>query len=756
MKYALATILSLLITIGSAQDFYDINTVQTIEITFDQPNWDALMDAQKAGDEDYIMASSVSINGIAYDSIGVKYKGNSTYSANRTKNGLHIEMDTYKDHDHQGYTDIKLSNGYKDPSFVREVLSYDIIRQYMDAPLSNYADVYINGDLIGLYSNSEAISKKFVNNRFGSKRNTFIKCNPIDGAGPQSNDLPDLVYMGQDSTDYYAAYELKSDHGWQDLIDFCDTLTNHTDAIEQVLDVDRALWMLALDNTLVNLDSYIGRFTQNYYLYQNDYGQMMPVIWDLNESLGVFSSTGSSNLNSTTQKQQMSHLLHANDSGFPLVQKLLSIPTYRKMYLAHIKTILTENFQNGHYATTAQLLQDVATESVQNDPNAFFTYNQFITNLNNDINSGGGPGGIRAPGITTLMDGRSSYLLGLPDFTATQPVISDVVAADTPILFDDVTIRATVVDADEVSMGYRYDQQAPFVSVPMFDDGAHDDGAAGDGIYGAALPLASASIQYYIYGQNETIGAFSPARAAYEYYTLTASSQAGDLVINEVLASNDSIASDQDQEFDDWIELYNNTDQAIDLSGYLLSDNSESLGKWAFPEGTTIGGSDYLIIWADSDEDQEGLHASFKLSAGGEAVFLSDPDSMIVDQVSFEDQTTDISYGRFPNGTGGFQTMTPTFNTQNTVTTNTDDPAYHQLTVSLFPNPVSDLLSVNVETGIRKVLVYTIDGMLLQDHQFQGQQSVNIDVSSVQKGIYLLKIYDTQASFTTKQVAIYK
>jgi len=100
--------------------------------------------------------------------------------------------------------------------------------------------------------------------------------------------------------------------------------------------------------------------------------------------------------------------------------------------------------------------------------------------------------------------------------------------------------------------------------------------------------------------------------------------------------------------------------------------------------------------------------------------------------------------------------MTPTFNTQNTVTTNTDDPAYHQLTVSLFPNPVSDLLSVNVETGIRKVLVYTIDGMLLQDHQFQGQQSVNIDVSSVQKGIYLLKIYDTQASFTTKQVAIYK
>ena len=97
-------------TAALAQGFYDESTIQTIEITFAESNWDALLDAEKAGNEDYIMAQSVTINGIVYDSVGVKYKGNSTYNANQTKNPFHIELDTYKEHNHEGYKDIKLSN----------------------------------------------------------------------------------------------------------------------------------------------------------------------------------------------------------------------------------------------------------------------------------------------------------------------------------------------------------------------------------------------------------------------------------------------------------------------------------------------------------------------------------------------------------------------------------------------------------------------------------------------------------------------
>jgi len=393
MKNTIILLCFLMGSFATAQDFYDLNTIQTIEITFAQSNWDQLLDNEYASTGGYIMAQSVTINGEVFDSVGVKYKGNSTYQSTQTKNPLHIELDTYKDHIYEAYTDIKLSNVAKDPSFLREVLSYQILRQYMDAPLSNYANVYVNGSLIGLYSNSESISKKFVDDRFYSKNNAFIKCNPPAGAGPQTNDFPSLEYLGQDSTDYYDAYELKSDAGWGDLIDLCDSLQNNMADIEEILDVDRALWMLAFNNALVNLDSYSGQFVQNYYLYRDDHGRFLPVVWDLNESFGRFSMSGSGNLNSTTAKQQMSHLLHENDSNYPLIQQLLSVPTYKKKYVAHLKTMMLENFANNSYYQTGLDLQNLVDGSVQADQNKFFTYNNFVSNLTSDVGGGGGPGG---------------------------------------------------------------------------------------------------------------------------------------------------------------------------------------------------------------------------------------------------------------------------------------------------------------------------------------------------------------------------
>ncbi|MEZ4650018.1 MAG: lamin tail domain-containing protein [Candidatus Eisenbacteria bacterium] len=108
-------------------------------------------------------------------------------------------------------------------------------------------------------------------------------------------------------------------------------------------------------------------------------------------------------------------------------------------------------------------------------------------------------------------------------------------------------------------------------------------------------------------------------------------------------------------EADDWIELFNPTSEAIPLGGDYLSDDPLDPGKWAFPGGTTIDAGGYLIIWADDDAIQEGLHASFKLSAGGESVVFSNPDFSVVDSTSFGAQTTDHSMARIPNGTGPFR-----------------------------------------------------------------------------------------------------
>ena len=744
MKYFFTTLFVLLGTMTYAQDFYDMDNIQTIEVTFAQSNWDALMDAQKAGDEEYIMAQSVTINGVTYDSIGVKYKGNSSYRANQIKNPWHIELDTYKEQDHEGYTDIKLASGYNDPSFLRDVLGYQILRQYMDAPLANYANLYVNGNLIGLYANTESVSKKFVKSRFGSKNNAFVKCNPPDGAGRQSTDFPNLVYLGQDSTDYFAAYEIKSDEGWQELIDLCDTLTNHFDDIEKILDVDRALWMLAFDNVIVNLDSYLGQFAQNYYLYRSDHQQFLPIVWDLNESFGVFSQTGTLNLNNTASKQQLTPLLHASDADWPLVRQLLSVPMYKRMYIAHIKTMLLENFDNDAYYETALSLQATIDASVQADPNKFFTYNNFVDNITTDI---GGGRGRSTPGITNLMDARTSYLLGLSDFTQTQPTISTIALSnDAPTINETITITASITDANMVFLGYRSEIVAPFTKIQMFDDGAHNDGAANDGTYGVELAVANASVQYYIYAENDNAGMFSPQRAQHEYHTITATSSTvvGDLVINEFMASNDSTVADQDGEFDDWIELYNNTNSSIDLEGYYLSDDATDLTQWAFPAGTVIAANGYLTIWADDDDDQEGLHANFKLSASGESIFLVDNTGIILDEVSYVDQTTDISYGRSPNGTGDFQEMTPTFNTENTgMTTSTYTSNLSPTILKAYPNPVNESFYLEINDDAQKeraVFIYNLNGTVVYQNTISS--NTHIDAANWAAGMYIVRVED--------------
>jgi hypothetical protein len=138
-----------------------------------------------------------------------------------------------------------------------------------------------------------------------------------------------------------------------------------------------------------------------------------------------------------------------------------------------------------------------------------------------------------------------------------------------------------------------------------------------------------------------------------------------EVVINELMPVNTTTIADNYGEFDDWIELFNLTGSAIDLSGYYLSDSKKEPSKWQFPAGTSIAGNGYLIIWTDKDTTQFGLHANFKLSSSGEEVLLSKPDVMVIDKVVFPAQDIELSFSRSPNGTGSFKWQTPTFNRSN-------------------------------------------------------------------------------------------
>lgn len=136
----------------------------------------------------------------------------------------------------------------------------------------------------------------------------------------------------------------------------------------------------------------------------------------------------------------------------------------------------------------------------------------------------------------------------------------------------------------------------------------------------------------------------------------------GDLVVNEFMASNASQGEDENGENDDWIEIYNRGDAAIDLSGYTVTDKLSEPAKYLIESGhsatVTIQPGGYLLIWCDSTPDQGPLHTSFNLSAGGEDIGLYEPDGTAVAEITYAAQTTDVSYGRLADGGDVWATFT--------------------------------------------------------------------------------------------------
>ena len=132
------------------------------------------------------------------------------------------------------------------------------------------------------------------------------------------------------------------------------------------------------------------------------------------------------------------------------------------------------------------------------------------------------------------------------------------------------------------------------------------------------------------------------------------------LVINEFMAKNDGFVRDPQGDYDDWIEIYNYGDNTVDIGGLYLTDDMLVPGGWRVPDNnpaaTTIKPQGYLLIWADGETNEGILHASFKLSTGGEQIGLFEADGItLIDGVTFGPQAEESSYGRLPDGSDNWQ-----------------------------------------------------------------------------------------------------
>ncbi len=721
-----------------AQTLYNVNSIQKIEINFSAADWDFRMDTAKAGQEGYLMADWVKVNGIQYDSVGIKYKGSSSYDSTKIKNPLHIKFDKYKNQNHDGFDDIKLSNGFGDPSMIREVLAYQVLANYMHCPRSNFAQVYINGNYFGIYSSAEDISKKFLADHFYSNQGTFVKCNPTISVGPTTKS--NFKYLGVDSNLYNPYYEIKSDYGWNDVVNLCDSVTNNPASYDQILDLDRVIWMLAFNNAFVNLDSYSGVFAQNHYIYRDPTNHYNPVIWDLNMCFGAFPFAGSGNVSmgnqTPTSMQQFSPSNHSVDTYWPIINAIQANDSYRKKYIAHMKTLLNEVILSNQCSTLANQLRTLIDTAVLSDLNKKFTYAQFQGAMNTDIVNGS----YTVPGIQNLLDGRATYLQSLPEFTAIAPSISAITPSNAAPNYNTVvTITANITNINSVYIAYRFNKTLKFQKLTMYDDGAHNDGAANDNVFGADINMAGAVMQYYIYAENANAGMFSPQRAEHEFYSLVVSNvnpSLGSIVINELLAENKDNQRDEYNDKEDWLEIYNTTGQTINMSSVYLSNNKLIPLKWKFPADTYILPNGYLTIWTDDDSLETILHSNFKLNKDTGFVSMSTA-ATILDSISFSGQMADTSWGRYPNGSGNFILMNTTYGYEN----NNFPLAASNIhstkqSLSLYPNPTDQTLTIAFD-GQKEVAIFSIFGIKI--NSCSGNQKIIVNTSQWANGMYFVK-----------------
>ena len=193
---------------------------------------------------------------------------------------------------------------------------------------------------------------------------------------------------------------------------------------------------------------------------------------------------------------------------------------------------------------------------------------------------------------------------------------------------------------------------------------------------------------------------------------------------------------------EDWLEIVNNEDVAVDLAGYYLTDRLNQPMKWQFPLGipdsTVIQPGEFKLIWADEDNAQGWNHTNFKFNSGGEVIVLRSVDGFsIADSVHFNVIPTDHSLGRSPDVTGPWQIFPPGSTTPeycNVCTTSIEqipDQVTDMSENHFFPNPIRSGAFITINSPSE---LHDMNGRKIIDYQTSGVHLLN-----VAPGLYILR-----------------
>ncbi len=640
---------------------YDEGVLRTLFLQFEDEDWlDEMHDFYRT---DVPVPADLIVSGHRYRNVGVRYRGNSSFRSvpAELKRSIDIEVN-HGDPDQRllGYKTLNLLNAHDDPTFMREVLYSRIGRHYIPAFKGNFVKLVVNGVSWGIYPNIQQYNNDFLKEWFGSRGGVRWK-----GRGS-------LTFEGTEKGAYEGRYILKTDDAsgkaWNGLIELCRLLKETPDeslveTLNPILNIDGALWSIALENVFVD-EGYLIRGS-DYNLFRDVNGRFHLLQHDGNEVLNRPGGPGIPRGMDATELP----LYHESDNpGRPLVHRMLSNPVLRARYTAHVRTIIDEWLTWDRIAPVVEQYRSLIAAEVEKDVRKESSYEDFDRGDVHTVKGG------RVLGIKEFVEKRRNFLLGHSELQAPTVSVTSIVVnegTEQPVAGRTTPIKVSLgggADVDSVGVYWATARHAPFQYVELRSEGSRP----GDRVFESSLPAFPVNTQVYYYaevrsGGESLVSVFEPRKAEAEplTYVVRAAAPAESVVlINEVLAENRTAVEDPQGDYEDFIELYNTSDRSVSLSGMYLSDSRENPRKYAFPEGTKIAANGYLVVWADENgKAKKGLHANFKLSSKGEAVRLIDSDARgnrVLSEVVFADQKPDRSMARFPGVKGSFRSAVPT------------------------------------------------------------------------------------------------
>jgi len=618
-----------------SQKVLDPYTISTVRITMDPDDYNFLL--TNIDNNEYLLANmtyeSPTIPLTTIEQVGIRLRGAVARGVRKKSFKISFRAFGHDDREFHSLRKLNLNCDFQDIHLMRAKTCTDLFRLMgVDAARVGYSKLFINGEYRGLFANSEDIDKAFLETRFGDNNGNLYKC---DGASLQNGSGGYRLTTNEDFPDY------------SDILEFINVLNNtpadrFKEEIEKVFDVDEMLMYLACNVLLGAWDDY-WVLAKNYYIYHDLISDQFNYIpHDFDGSLGTYWYPKNMDVAYDNVYDW------SPNSGRPMVENLLAVPEYRDRYTHYLMLLCMGPFSLEAMEPEIDRTADVIRGTLVNDPFWDWTPSDFDRAFDQAISQGNNKYGMKE----YIQLRRNSALQQLDEVG---PFIKET--GRTPLLPDEtnpVTISALVVDRYNVSsVTLTYKMNGYSDELTMLDDGQGVDDEALDFVYSVQIPSSpdAYEVQYFIEAANNN-GKTSRFPARNEWMTYQVNYQPPIVLINELLARNDSTNHDNRNEYDDWFELYNPGDDEIDLTGMYVSDNLSQPRKWRLGN-LSIQPGGFVLLWADDDPEQGTNHVGFKLSGSGEVLGLFDTDekqNTQIDIVQFPAQLADVSFGRTEDG----------------------------------------------------------------------------------------------------------